>query len=230
MASRASFLWRARPSRSSSAGFIRCSLGQKLAFVAYLVAVQGLRSQSLTASAALLEEVAKLFAPGGDLSGHSGVLLEVEDPRKTLDPELMREQLARVRLFSALAERETFVLRGLDFPYRQPLLHIPRASEQDREIPLLLMFAQPPSTRFERVFSRERVEKLLDFIYGWLYPESYSEIEEENVEYRRYVAALHTRISRELPASLPTLDFGEIQRLSEGSLVGPQEPPTVDTR
>ena len=184
---------------------------RRLGFVAYLVAVKGLKDEDRTISAALLEEVARLFAPGGELADHSGILLEVEDPRSATSPDHQREQLARIRLFCALAVREGFVLRALDFPYRQPFLHIPQESERGCEIPLLLMFAQPQGARIERSFDQARVRELLEFMYQWLYPEGFSEIEEENAEYRRYVAELHAALSEQLPERVPAIDLGHIQ-------------------
>ena len=182
-----------------------------IAFVAYLVAIQGLKGEHRTISAALLEEVARLFAPGSELADHSGILLDVEDPRTATNPEEQREQLARIRLFYTLAARESFVLRALDFPYRQPLLHIPREGERGRETPLLLMFAQAHGKPMTRFLDREQVRDFLDFMYKWLYPAGFSEIEEENVEYRRYVEELYAEVIEKLPERVPAVDFNEVQ-------------------
>ncbi|HEV8580631.1 MAG TPA: metallophosphoesterase [Thermoanaerobaculia bacterium] len=184
---------------------------RRLAFVAYLVAMPGLKGEDRTISATLLEEVAKLFEPDGELADHSGILLDVEDPRTAASPEQAREQLARLRLFWTLAERESFLLRALDFPYRQPLLHLPQPGDRGRELPLLLMFAQLHGKPMERFFSRDRVLEFLDFMYGFLYPEGFSPLEEENIEYRRYVDEIHAAVSELVPEKVPVVDFGEIQ-------------------
>ena len=184
---------------------------RRLAFVAYLVAAPGLKGEDNTISAALLEAVARLFEPGGELADHSGILLDVEDPRTATSPEQAREQLARLRLFWMLAERESFLLRALDFPYRQPLLHLPQPGDRGRELPLLLMFAQPHGRPMERFFSRDRVLELLDFMYKFLFPEGFSPLEEENVEYRRYVDEVHAAVSELVPERVPAVEFGELQ-------------------
>jgi predicted phosphodiesterase len=184
---------------------------RKLAFIAYLVAIQGVKDEQRTISAVLLEEVAKLFAQGGALTDYRGILLEVEDPRTAASPSPQHERLARIRLFCTLATREGFVLRALDFSYLQPVLYVPKLGEQGREIPLVLMFAQPRQTRIERYLDREKVRELLDFMYMWLYPEGFSESEEATAEYRRYVDQLHSRVSEALPEKVPAVDIGEIQ-------------------
>lgn len=184
---------------------------RRLAFVAYLVAMPGLKGEDRTISATLLEEVAKLFAPGGELADHSGILLDVEDPRTATRPEQAREQLARLRLFWTLAERESFLLRALDFPYRQPLLHLPQPGDRGRELPLLLMFAQPHGRPMERFFSRDRVLAFLDFMYRFLFPSGFSPLEEENVEYLSYVDEIHAAVSEQVPEKVPAIDFGELQ-------------------
>jgi Calcineurin-like phosphoesterase len=199
--------------RDGVCGFalLHSSPEHKIAFVAYLAAIQGVKGEDWTISAALVEEVAKLFAPGGELADHSGILLEVEDPRAATSPGQEREQLARIRLFCTLATRLNFSLRALDFPYKQPLLHIPRESDRGREIPLLLMVTQPHRILLGRYLDRQRVRELLAFVYQWLYPEEFSEIEEENHDYRLYVNKLHSELIEMIPDNVPTVDFREIQ-------------------
>jgi hypothetical protein len=183
---------------------------QELALIAYLVAEKGIGIDRGTISSRLLAEVARLFAPGGSLSQCKAILLEVDDPRWAKGEE-RRERIARIRLFCTLAERERFTLRALDFDYRQPLLEVPAAANQEgQEVQMLLMYAQRQVGRIDGALPREHVQSLLDFIYKWLYPEGFSEIPSENEAYRTYLDGFHAAQSALIPEMVPTLGLARI--------------------
>lgn len=184
---------------------------QKLVFIAYLVAEKGVGLDHGTISSRLFAEVAKLFASGGGLTQCKGILLEVDDPSRAKSEEERRERIARIRLFCNLAERERFVLRALDFDYRQPLLEIPEASNQGQELPMLLMYAQRQEDGLDGMLPRERVQELLEFIYKWLYPEGFSEIPAENEAYSSYLLGFYASQIEHLPEKVPTLGLGKIR-------------------
>jgi hypothetical protein len=120
-------------------------------------------------------------------------------------------RIARIRLFCILAEREKFILRTLDFDYRQPLLHVPAAGERGQEIPMLLMVALRSPVAGDGSLPQQRVQSFLDFIYKWLYPTGFSEIDIENDTYRRYLDELYTEQVARLPNPVPILSLARIR-------------------
>jgi hypothetical protein len=183
---------------------------QRLAFIAYLVAEKGVGIDGGTVSSRLMVEVARLFAPGGDLHDCKGILLEVDDPRWAIDDGQRRERVARIRLFCNLAEREGFTLRALGFDYRQPLLQVPSPDQQGQEVPMLLMCAQRTAQGVDGSLSRDRVQGLLNFVYKWLYPEGFSVVASENEVYKAYVDSFYASQIAKLPDIVPMLGLAQI--------------------
>jgi predicted phosphodiesterase len=196
-------------------GFTQLHTGPQrtLAFIAYLVAEKMKRKavDDGTISSDLMKEVAKLFSPTGELAHCEAILLEVDDPRKATNEKELQQRVARIRLFCMLARRENFCLRALDFDYRQPLLHVPAAGERGQEVPMLLMVALRLPVSGDGSLSGQRVRGLLEFVYQWLYPSEFSEIEAENEAYGRYLATLYIDQIASLPDSVPTLGPAQIR-------------------
>jgi hypothetical protein len=180
-----------------------------LAFIAYLVAERGVAVDHGTISQSLLEKVALLFENEEHLQSCKGFLLEVDDPTRNCAAEQKLERLARIRLFCMLAESLGFSLRALDFDYHQPLLSIPDPKEIGTEVPMLLMYART-SRLAGSSLAKTEVERLLAFIYKRLYPEGFSEVEDENIQYHRYTDELYGREVARVAGSVRTLPFREI--------------------
>jgi hypothetical protein len=181
-----------------------------LAFIAYLVAERGVAIDHGTISQRLLEKVAWLFANEEHLRSCKGFLLEVDDPTRSCTAEQIIERLARVRLFCMLAESLGFSLRALDFDYHQPLLWIPDPEEIGTEVPMLLMYARPSKIAGSSLAKTE-VQRLLAFVYKWLYPEGFSDVEDENNLYRRYTDELYGREAARVADEVRTLPLREIR-------------------
>jgi hypothetical protein len=186
-----------------------------LAFIAYLVAERGIAMDHGHISQRLLEKVARLFQDEECLRACKGFLLEVEDPARGCTQEQQLERLARIRLFCMLAESLGFSLRAVDFDYHQPLLWIPGLEELGTEVPLLLMYAKS-SGLADAHLTRTEVERLLGFVYKWLYPEGFSEINDENDRYRQYLEELYVREAARLPQEVRTLSFREVRKRVKG--------------
>jgi Calcineurin-like phosphoesterase len=200
--------------RSRVCGFLLMHVRSEelVAFVAYLAAEKNqVPVDEGTISYHLMEEVARLFAPTGALSGCGAILLEVDDPCRAATEKERREGLARIRLFSILAERENFLLRALDFSYLQPMLRIPGPEDAGREVPMLLMMALRPSVVGDGALSRERVMGFLDFTYRFLYPTGFSAVEAENVAYAQYLDGLYAKQTASLPERIPTLGLAQLR-------------------
>jgi Domain of unknown function (DUF4062) len=184
----------------------------QLAFVAYLVAEKGVPTDHGYISQRLLEKVAWVFLNEEYLRPCKGFLLEVDDPARASTPDEKRERLARIRLFSMLAGSLGFSLRALDIDYRQPLLWIPEPGQAGMEVPMVLMYAR--KVAFEEGNNRlakPEVARLLEFVYKWLYPASFSELEDENRQYREYLDAFCTEQIAQLPVDVTLLRFRELR-------------------
>ncbi len=136
--------------------------------------------------------------------------MEVEDPASASSHEERNERLARVRLFCMLGESLGLTLRVLDFKYRHPSLTIPEDAETAKGAPMLLMFAGPPS-RARAALRKQELKSILKFIYTRLYPEDFSAVEEENVQYRKYLKQFYLSQCWELPEQVRTLNFAQVR-------------------
>jgi Domain of unknown function (DUF4062) len=184
----------------------------QLAFVAYLVAEKGVPTDHGFISQKLLEKVAWVFLNEEYLRPCKGFLLEVDDPGRANTPDEKRERLARVRLFSMLAESLGFSLRALDIDYHQPLLWIPETGETSMEVPMILMYARRlPSEEANNRLAKPEVAMLLAFVYKWLYPEGFSEVQEENRKYREYLDAFYEQQMALVPPEITLLRFRELR-------------------
>jgi Calcineurin-like phosphoesterase len=195
-----------------------------LAFIAYLVAEKKRTVDDRAVSSYLMEEVAKLFSVAGECARCEAILLEVDDPRQAATERERQLRIARIRLFCVLAEREKFNLRALDFDYRQPLLRVPAAGENGQEIPMVLMVAERQRPDGGGSHPRQRVEGFLDFIYRWLYPAGFSEIDAQNEAYSRYLDELYSAQVASLADCVPTLGLAQIRARSRAVISRPALP------
>jgi predicted phosphodiesterase len=181
-----------------------------LAFIAYLVAAKGPKLDDEYISQKLLEKIKWLFGNEEYLASCCGFLLEVDDPAVARTAKHKQERLARIRLFCMLAESLGFSLRALDFDYRQPLLWIPAEDECGQEVPMMLMYARG-SGLSDCTLGRSEVKSLLQFVYKWLYPEGFSEVENENIQYREYTNRLYDQQIQRIPEKVGLSNFRTIR-------------------
>jgi hypothetical protein len=199
----------------------------QLAFIAYLVADKGVPTDHGYISQKLLDKVAWVFLNEEYLQPCKGFLLEVDDPARAGTPEERRERLARIRLFCMLAESLGFSLRALDIDYHQPLLWIPEPDQTGLEVPMVLMYARRvTSEQASGRLARPEVARLLQFVYKWLYPEGFSEVQDENRRYRKYLDAFYTEQLSHVPPQITLLGFREL-RTRGGASQGPTKPGTT---
>jgi hypothetical protein len=184
----------------------------QLAFVAYLVAEKGVAHDYERISQELLREVVRLFEKDESLKQCKGFLFEADDPTRCALKE-RRERLARIRLFCLLAEPLGFSLRALDFDYLPPPLSIPGREDAPINVPMLLIYARKASLiAGDDRLKRAEVVGLLEFIYKSLYPEGFSDIAIENLEYRRYLEGLCEDQIARIPDEVRMLPFREVHR------------------
>jgi hypothetical protein len=181
-----------------------------LAFVAYLVAEKGVSVDGSAISQNLVDFVFELFNNGEKLKDYRGFVLEVDDPALAVTERERKRRLARIRLFCTLAERNGLPLKALDFDYRQPPLTIPEDTESGQELPMLLMFAGKSKGQ-KGWMEKEEVSGLLDFICNSLYPEGFSDVPQENEQYRAYTSKLCLAQIATLPEQVRTLSFAQIR-------------------
>jgi hypothetical protein len=183
----------------------------QLAFIAYLVAEKGIPTGQGNISRKLLDKVAWVFQNEEYLRPCKGFLLEVDDPARAGTPAEKRERLARIRLFSMLAESLGFSLRALDINYHQPLLWIPEPGQAGTEVPMVLMYARKvASEEANNRLSKPEVARR-EFVYKWLYPEGFSDVEEENRQYREYTDAFYSDQIASLSEEVTLLRFRELR-------------------
>jgi hypothetical protein len=182
----------------------------QLAFMAYLVVEKGVPVGSGTVSHKLLDSISNLLAKDKHLRECKGFVFEVDDPVLAASDDERRERLARIRLFSMLAQANGLTLRGLDFGYRQPPLSLSKGRRKPKQVSMLLMFG-PRVSHSQNWMTKREVAKLLKFIFEWLYPEGFSEVPEETAKYRNYLSRLcSTEIAR-LPTRIALLSFAQIR-------------------
>lgn len=187
----------------------------QLAFVAYLVAKEGVSLRKGTITALLFEKVAHLFAHEQRLQKCDGFLLEVDDPRQAVSPRERRKRLARIVLFCTLAQQHGVTLRALDCDYRQPHLHVPAKDELGQEQHMLLMYA---SKVMPTSLPRNDIARLFGYIYNWLYPEGFSEHPEENMAYRAYLKEFCSLQMARMPESIRMLNVSQIKEITMKAL------------
>ena len=195
----------------------RFSQDPGFAFFAYLVAEKGIDRMGHPVALRLIHRISETLRSEPALADCKGFLIEVADPRATTDPDARREAISRIRLFEYFASANKFSLRALDFPYLQP--HLSHVPTKDKEHRLLLMVAQRPS-EVRGSLTKKQIKELLQFVYLWVYPTEYSEVETENVAYTKYLKALFLREIASLPSKIPLLDSKSMFRDSEESRTG----------
>jgi hypothetical protein len=75
---------------------------------------------------------------------------------------------------------------------------------------MLLMYARPSKIAGSSLAKTE-VQRLLAFVYKWLYPEGFSDVEDENNLYRRYTDELYGREAARVADEVRTLPLREIR-------------------
>jgi hypothetical protein len=176
---------------------------RSLIFFAYLVAAKGPGTPA-GISESLIASITKLLRKK-PLRQCKGLILELEDPRRGGTSD-RNHSLARIRLFSKLAEMYGFTLRAVDIPYLQPSL---THSAEDGQAQLLLMCAYPVDGAASGIMRKAELINLLEFIYLELYPDGYSADVEESEQYRVTCKAALERLTAQLP------DTVKMRRLSE---------------
>jgi len=112
--------------------------------------------------------------------------------------------IARIQRFCALAATQKFALRAFEIDYFQPALRVPGSNESPEQ-PLLLLSARIKQPG-ESMTLQEELTQTLDFIYLDLYPEGFSDIEEENTAYKAYCRELRDRVLQNLPAKIQIIN------------------------
>lgn len=195
-------------------GFIllHCYPAAGLAFVAYLVAEKGVAHNDERISEELLREALRLFDTEESLKQCAGFLFEADDPIRCTDEE-RQHRLSRIRLFSILAELMGFSLRALDFDYFPPPLSLSASNGKVEGVPMLLIYARKASLNaVDGYLRRDEVAKLLEFIYKSLYPEGFSDVPAEELQYRQNLERLCAEQITRVPETVRLLPFGELRR------------------
>jgi hypothetical protein len=178
---------------------------RSLVFFAYLVAAKGPGTPA-GISESLISRIAKISRKK-PLQRCKGWVLELEDPKRGSTSE-KNHSLARIRLFSKLAEVCGFTLRAVDIPYLQPpLSHWPQDSQEQ----LLLMYAYPVEKAPSSIMSKAELKNLLEFIYLELYPDGYSSDAEENEHYRLLCKEALDRLTGQLPDTVRMLRLSDLR-------------------
>jgi len=180
---------------------------ENLAFIAYLVSKPGTQMKGESITTLLFKEVAKLFHEEDELNFCKAFLLEVDNPLVAKTSEEYKNDIVRIRFFCMVAQQRGFNLRALNFDYKQPLLFIPKTGQHGTEMSLLLMYAAKTVPEF---LSNQEVADILNFVYNWLYLESFSEVSEENEQYKRYLADLYLEQKQLIPDKTKLLNVHQI--------------------
>jgi hypothetical protein len=186
---------------------------RQLAFIAYLVRKEKLKmSDPNIVTAQLFKKISGFYIGSSELKDCKAFLMEVDDPRFANSEKERNNRIARIRLFSMVAQQSRFHLRALGFEYKQPLLFIPKTEQKGSEQSMMLLYA---SSQMPAFLKKEEVLSLLDFVYNWLYPESFSEIPEENENYKAYLNEFFNIQINSLPDRVEVLNLHQIIELSE---------------
>lgn len=173
-------------------------------FLAYMVvdpACQGLGLNDLSQS--LVAWIASFIAHDRFLRHSQGLLFEVEDPRKAPRAKQLHD-IARIQRFCTLAASQKFSLRAFEIDYLQPALHLPVPGESSEQS-LLLLSARMKQPGQSLTLENELIQ-ILDFIYLDLYPEGFSDIQEENEAYKAYCRDLRDRVIQNLPSKIQIIN------------------------
>jgi hypothetical protein len=127
--------------------------------------------------------------------------------------EERQHRLSRIRLFSILSELMGFSLRALDFDYIPPPLSLSASQGHLVGVPMLLIYARKASLNaVDGYLRRDEVAKLLEFIYKSLYPEDFSDVAAEELQYRQNLECLCAEQITRVPETVRLLPFGELRR------------------
>jgi hypothetical protein len=180
----------------------------RLAFIAYLVSKKGrdFDGHKITYS---LFKVVIMHTKKFKLRKCKAFLFEVDDPKQTGSEIKSKCAIARIRHFMAIAAQLGYDVRAINIEYKQPHLFIPSEEFSGKEHPMLLMYAIRKMPPF---LTKSEVETILDNVYNWLYPESFSEIQQEIDDYKCYLKKLYTNQINSLPQQINLLNLNQIQK------------------
>jgi len=176
------------------------------AFIAYLVSKKGVSFKNQNLTFAIFKEVTRYINKFG-LKKSKALLFEVADPRHESSDIKYKNSVARIRHFTTIAEQTGFHVRAINIDYKQPHLYIPDKNEVGKEHSMLIMYAVKIMPEF---LLKDDVENILNFIYNRLYPESFSEIQEEINLYKRYTNILFISQVSNLPEHINFLSLNQI--------------------
>ncbi|HKR12832.1 MAG TPA: hypothetical protein VJT15_12305 [Pyrinomonadaceae bacterium] len=180
----------------------------RLVFIGYLVSASEYSATTpREAVASKLLAKFKTFLKES-LKDCEGILLEVDQPLTATTPRELTKRLARIRLFCVLANSLGFYLRAFDMDYRQPPLSL---GQLDDNVPMLLMFTDPRTSAAASKMNASLVRKLLKFVYTEMYPDRYSDNDDENRRYARALKRFSATRLKTIRRQVPLLDFRQIR-------------------
>jgi hypothetical protein len=189
----------------------------RILFFAYLVVAKGPGIPTNRISEAITKKARKVIRWHPPFSRKLVHVLEVEDPRRQTAGASRNKSLARIIIFSRIAEASGLTLRGVDFAYLQPPLT--HDENPPRQEPLLLMLAEASAGAR---LGRNRLADLVDFIYTELYPSGYSNDPHEVQRYKDLCQRLGHELKARIPTEIPLLTVAQLRTQLKTSVRPPR--------
>lgn len=174
----------------------------KLVFISYYGVDKNAQEKHHLATGVMLEFFQKKIRK--QLSQCEGIVYETECPAPEDSKETKRRKKARIELFNAYAKKLGFTAYQLDIDFIQPRLDVQKDSFFNEEHMALSYIPFKTSSRVQSL-KKQEVLKILYFVYCQAYGDSYMNDEEEDKQYRAYMASILEYYEATLPDEVKLL-------------------------
>ena len=154
-------------------------------------------SRGLTSAEALAQYLSRELRK--TLRDCEGIVFELEYP--TPKSENKTRFRSKMRRFLRLAEKQGVTVKEIDIYYRQPKLSLwENDYGEERQV---LMYGRTKPPPLSKTIPRTEAERVLDFIYNYIYGDYFEDDPVRNAEYRQYLNKLYETVVADLPEEIP---------------------------
>ena len=153
-------------------------------------------SRGLTSAEALAQYLSRELRK--TLRDCEGIVFELEYP--TPKSENKTRFRSKMRRFLRLAEKQGVTVKEIDIYYRQPKLSLCENDYgEERQV---LMYGRTKPPPLSKTIPRTEAERVLDFIYNYIYGDYFEDDPDRDAEWRQYLKDLYETVVADLPEEI----------------------------